>query len=77
MSRPYNLTIGAAVDLQEIARYTEREWGKAQRQEYIREIEVAATELACGAGVFRQRDDLYPGVRAADRSSLHLLPASN
>jgi len=33
MSQPYILTVGAAVDLQEIASYTERERGKAKRQE--------------------------------------------
>ncbi len=63
MSQPYILTAGAAVDLQKIAIYTEKEWGPTQRQEYIRQIETAAIELAQGRGAFRQRDDLCPGVR--------------
>jgi plasmid stabilization system protein ParE len=63
MSQPYILTAGAAVDLQKIAIYTEKEWGTTQRQEYLRQIETAAIELAQGRGTFRQRDDLCPGVR--------------
>ncbi len=61
--QPYILTTGAAADLQEIARYTEKEWGAEQRHEYIQQIETVATELALGCGVFRDRDDLYPRVR--------------
>lgn len=45
------------------AHYTDNEWGKAQRKRYIRQIGIVASELARGAGIYRQRDDLYPGVR--------------
>jgi plasmid stabilization system protein ParE len=60
---PYVLTKGAEADLFAIARYTDNEWGEAQRERYIRQIETVASELARGAGVYQQRDDLYPGVR--------------
>ena len=60
---PYVLTKGAEADLTEIARHTEKEWGSAQRQAYIQQIETVAVELARGEGIYRQRDDLYPGVR--------------
>lgn len=76
MIQPYILTAGAAIDLQKIANYTEREWGTTQRQEYIRQIETAAIELAQGRGTFRQRDDLYPGifVRLAGHHYVFCLP---
>ncbi len=61
--RPYILTRGAAADLADIARYTDKEWGSSQRKAYIQQIEDAATQLALGEGVLWQRDDLYPGVR--------------
>ncbi|MFQ5356435.1 MAG: type II toxin-antitoxin system RelE/ParE family toxin [Mariprofundaceae bacterium] len=63
MTQAYVLSAGAAEEIRDIARSTERKWGTAQRKEYIRKIEVVAIELAQGVGRFRQRDDLYPGVR--------------
>lgn len=63
MSRPYILTAGAAADIREIARYTDQQWGKRQRHAYVAQLEKVATDLALGQGVFRERDDLYPGVR--------------
>ena len=63
MNRSYVLTWSAQADLQEIVRYTQREWGSAQRRAYIERLEVAAIELALGEGLFRQRDDLLPGLR--------------
>lgn len=63
ISRPYILTAGAADDIREIARYTDRQWGKQQREAYVAQLEKVATDLALGKGVFRERNDVYPGVR--------------
>lgn len=63
ISRPYILTAGAADDIREIARYTDRQWGKQQREADVAQLEKVATDLALGKGVFRERKDLYPGVR--------------
>ena len=63
MSRRYVLTRSAQADLQQVVRYTQREWGTAQCRAYIERLEAAATELALGQGRFRQRDDLLPGLR--------------
>ena len=63
MSRRYVLTRSAQADLQQVVRYTQREWGTAQCRAYIERLEAAATELALGQGLFRQRDDLLPGLR--------------
>jgi len=63
VNRPYILTRSAAADLQEVVRYTQREWGIAQCRTYVERLETAATELALGQGRFRQRDNLLPGLR--------------
>jgi len=63
VTRPYVLTHGAAGDLNEIVRYTSKNWGQAQCRAYVSRIESAATELAYGQGVFRNRGDLVPGLR--------------
>jgi len=63
ISRPYILTAGAADDIREIARYTDRQWGKQQREADVAQLEKVATDLALGKGVFRERNDVYPGVR--------------
>lgn len=60
---PYVLTRGAAADLREIARYTAREWGLAQCRRYIAQIEEAASDLAQGAGAWREMADILPGLR--------------
>ena len=80
MSTPdYVLTRGAAADLVDIARYTEKHWGQTQRKHYIQQIETVASELAKGAGVYRQRDDFYPGVRVrlAGNHYVFCLPQDN
>ena len=44
--RPYILTAGAAADVQEIARYTQKKWGAAS----ITAIGPGAALLHCGSG---------------------------
>ena len=75
----YALTRGAAADLFDVARYTENQWGKTQRKHYIQQIETVASELASGEGVYRQRDDFYPGVRVrlAGHHYVFCLPQDN
>jgi toxin ParE1/3/4 len=63
VNRPYVLTRSAAVELREIVRYTGREWGTARCRIYIERLETTATQLALGEGVFRRRDDVFPGLR--------------
>jgi len=63
MTAPYILTRSAAADLREVVRYTVQNWGKAQCQAYIAEIEEAATDVALGKGLYKNRDDLLPSLR--------------
>jgi len=76
MTAPYILTRSAAADLREVVRYTVQNWGKAQCQAYIAEIEEAATDVALGKGLYKNRDDLSPGlrVRRARHHYLFCLP---
>ena len=78
MTQAYILTRGAVSDLEEITRYTNREWGAQKCRDYIQQIENVATELALAQGVFRIRDDLYPGVRVrrVGRHYIFCLPQS-
>ena len=75
----YILTHSAAADLTEIALYTEREWGSEQRVAYVMKLEEAADEIARGAGAYRHRDDLVPGmrVRLAGHHYIFCMPRDN
>lgn len=63
MKRPFAYSLQAETELYEIVQYTARNWGKAKAREYARKIDDAADELATGRGVFREWDDLLPGLR--------------
>ncbi|MBO9331226.1 type II toxin-antitoxin system RelE/ParE family toxin [Achromobacter xylosoxidans] len=79
MTRPYVLSRGAAADLRGIVRHTLETWGEAQAVAYVAELETAACEVAQGQGVFKQLDELLPGlrVRRAGRHVLFCLPRHN
>ena len=74
--RAYVLAKGAAADVREISRYTAATWGDAQRTAYLQRLEDAATELARGEGVFKDRSDVLPGlcVKVAGSHYLFCLP---
>lgn len=65
MTRSYILSKGAAADIQEIARYTLKQWGKTQCQTYIAELEAKADTLAIGEGIFKDMGIVLPGLRMA------------
>ena len=65
MKRPYVLTRGAEEDLRGIARYTVAQWGEQLCRTYIAELEMQATALAQGKGVFKDMSTLLPGLRVA------------
>ncbi|MEX2498806.1 MAG: type II toxin-antitoxin system RelE/ParE family toxin [Wenzhouxiangellaceae bacterium] len=74
--QPYILTRSAAADLRDVVRYTRQTWGREQCRAYVVQIEEAATVLALGQGVYKNRDDLMPGlrVRRAGHHYLFCLP---
>jgi len=65
----FSYTRQAENELREILRYTTRKWGPAQARAYARKIEQTATALATGRGVFREWDDLLPGLRVKSAGS--------
>lgn len=61
--RAYVYTHQAEAELREIVRYTTRQWGAAQARAYARQIDDAAAALAAGQGVFKDWNELLPGLR--------------
>ena len=72
MTRPYVLSRGAATDLRGIVRYTMVTWGETQSAAYVAELETSAREAALGQGVFKELDELLPGLRVT-RAGKHVL----
>lgn len=64
MCRSCQLTRSAAADLEDIPTCTRRHWGDAQCAAYLAQLDHTACELAEGRGVYRQFDDIEPGLRA-------------
>jgi toxin ParE1/3/4 len=54
----------AASDLREIARYTEREWGSAQKTRYLQAIETLIRRLCEHSSLGLARDEIHPGYRS-------------
>jgi toxin ParE1/3/4 len=54
----------ARQDIHDIAVYTERTWGVAQRQRYMDEIRTALARLRDGTLPSRMRDDIRVGYRS-------------
>lgn len=59
----FQVTAKALQDLQEIGRYTEKTWGRDQRNEYLSKIDAAFHLLAQTPGVGRACDEIRPGYR--------------
>jgi toxin ParE1/3/4 len=79
MKKHYVLTKGALADLQSIIRHTHAQWGKAQCQTYLNQIEETATALVKGEGIFKDLSSIYPSLRVAKSGShfIFCLPRAN
>lgn len=62
--RKVRLTPAASSDIDEIALFTEENWGVPQRRRYLAALDGAFTKLASNPGISAPRDDLGPGVRS-------------
>jgi len=60
MSR-FRVTPRARDDLKNIGRYTERQWGKAQRNTYLKDLEKRFCWLAENPQLGKQRSDIAEG----------------
>lgn len=62
---PYVLTRAAQSDLQEIARYTLKQWGNAQSLRYAALLEQCFTEIAARSRISRSVLERYPTLRVS------------
>ena len=62
---PYELTPAAQDDLREIARYTLKQWGKAQSLRYAALLEQCFIEIAARSRLSRPVLERYPILRAS------------
>jgi toxin ParE1/3/4 len=58
------ITLTALDDIAEILRFTDEEWGSAQRKRYARQIKAVIDRLAIMPLMGRPQDEVYPGVRS-------------
>lgn len=60
---PFQLTHKAKSDLKDIALFTERRWGRKQRNVYIRQFDAAFRRLADNPLLGKTCDEIRPGYR--------------
>lgn len=79
MNSPYQLTGGAADDLENIVAHTTSRWGAEQCRRYVAQLEDAACQLSHGQGNIKTLDDVLPGLRVklAGHHYLFCLPRLN
>ena len=57
----YRVTPRARDDLLNIGRYTEQNWGKAQRNRYLKNLEKRFDWLSDNPGIGKHRSEIYDG----------------
>ncbi len=57
----FHLTAKAKADLKEIGRYTQKHWGREQRNRYLQNIDDAFHVLSQNSEKGRNCDDIRPG----------------
>lgn len=67
--RPFELTRKAKSDLYAIALYSEQQWGKAQRNLYIKQLDDAFHLIADNPALGKNCDVLLPGYRKFPQGS--------
>lgn len=61
MTGTCRITPRAAADIASIGRYTQRKWGKKQRDRYLRALDARFSWLAENPGMGRHRTDIKDG----------------
>jgi toxin ParE1/3/4 len=62
MKRSYRLARRAQRDFTDIGRYTEANWGKAKRNDYLRKLALRFAFLASNPRLGKLRNDIAPNV---------------
>jgi toxin ParE1/3/4 len=60
----FRLTPAALSSLAAIGRYTEQQWGRTQRNTYLRALDACFSRLAASPALGCARDELQPGLRS-------------
>ncbi len=60
----FKLTSAAEADLKEIARYTQRKWGRKKRNHYLSALDSRFTWLAEDPQLGKSRDEIKAGYRS-------------
>lgn len=69
MSRKFRLSPNALNDLESIGRYTQKRWGRAQREVYLRDLDSRFAVLAEQPLLGRLRHDIAPDYRSVPHKS--------
>lgn len=67
--RPYLLTAAARKDLIDIGHFTNEEWGKRQRDKYLKQLDDAFKLLSRQPEVGRDAKDIKPGYKKFSQGS--------
>jgi toxin ParE1/3/4 len=65
----FTLSDAARADLLEIAKYSEREWGRAQARSYTEELRACCARIASSPLTGRAADNLRHGLRRREQGS--------
>lgn len=67
--KPFTLTVAAKTDLREIALFTQRRWGKEQRNAYLKQFDDSFWLLAENPDIGKTCDDIRAGYRKFPQGS--------
>jgi len=70
--KPFNLTVAAKTDLRDIALFTQRRWGKEQRNIYLKQFDESFWRLAENPDIGKPCDEIKNGYRKFPQGS-HLI----
>lgn len=66
---PFKLSVKAKSDLKDIARYTQNNWGREQRNIYLKQMDETFYALADSTALGIASDDIKPGYRKFPQGS--------
>ncbi len=67
--KPFTLTVAAKTDLREIALFTQRRWGKEQRNAYLKQFDNSFWLLAENPDIGKTCDEIRAGYRKFPQGS--------
>ncbi|MEE2000784.1 type II toxin-antitoxin system RelE/ParE family toxin [Alkalimonas sp. MEB108] len=70
--KPFVLTAAAKTDLRDVALFTQRRWGKDQRNIYLKQFDDSFWLLAENPDIGKSCDEILPGYRKFPQGS-HLI----